>query len=458
MLLKAAKARLTTIAKKIGGQLSQHPNEELRMHPQALDELPFEILEYIFRLACADGGRTACSLSLVSKRIRAISRSTRFESVSLCSGVISQLDGFATAFERACKEAAEQHAPRPCVRHMAIVMAVDIQRYPERQHRVSVWLPPGSSTYHGTYLLAKEYHEELARLFQRMSTADLLSLLLLGCDTTTHPVEYCPMCQPICCPCGFPKLRELSMSRGGILPFVQSTDEGDHGAPEQSSVSQPLYPALKAFYLWLVPDAEVDFEHWATHTPQLETMDISVRCHVRQDIVFLPGLLSVLAKTRFDSSSGMPKSKPLWPELKQVTFAYLAKLFRHQLPADREAYVRFIGELDDFKANVLPATRLMEFAPSYRLRDEPHANAAVSDSVDSWEAARGYAFTYVNWVIRSRGNSGMATPEYGSDFWAPESMLHERQGSHALMDVAKKLWSVFRRDSRDARSGIVWGQ
>ncbi|KAI0334674.1 hypothetical protein GY45DRAFT_1431532 [Cubamyces sp. BRFM 1775] len=456
MIPKAAKAGLAVVTKRLSGLPPRRPDKETRTPSQTLETLPFELLEHIFCLACADGGRTACSLSLVSKHIRAISRSTRFHSVSLRRGVISQLDRFAAAYERACEEAAVQHAPRPCVRHLAVVMVVDIEEYPDKQRRAVVWVPPGSTTYHATYALARAYHEELARLFQRVNTADLQSLMLLGCDPTAHSIEHCAMCRPIECPYGFSELRELTMTRGGVQPFVCATYDGNHGAHSPDSGPRPLYPALKRLYMWLEHDSEMDFEYWAIQTPRLEAMEISVRCPVQQEIKFLPGFLSVLSKTRFNDSLGMPTSEPLWPELKQVTFAYLARLVSSQLEADREAYIRFIRELESFK-DALPHPWLINFTPSYRLQDGDDADVS-SREVDSWETARGYAFMYVNWVIRLRGNPSMATPDYGSEFWESKSMLQTIQGSHVLTGVAKRLRSVFGKDTRDTRNRIFWGQ
>ncbi|KDQ63974.1 hypothetical protein JAAARDRAFT_99488, partial [Jaapia argillacea MUCL 33604] len=44
---------------------------------------PQEIWEYIFKLACVDGGTTGRSLSLVSKDFRVASQSARFHSVAI---------------------------------------------------------------------------------------------------------------------------------------------------------------------------------------------------------------------------------------------------------------------------------------------------------------------------------------------------------------------------------------
>ena len=64
-----------------------------------MDQLPVEILHEIFGYACTDGSRTACSLSLVSRRIHAASRATLFPSVLLIDGSLETLTKFLNRFQ-----------------------------------------------------------------------------------------------------------------------------------------------------------------------------------------------------------------------------------------------------------------------------------------------------------------------------------------------------------------------
>ncbi|KDQ49222.1 hypothetical protein JAAARDRAFT_63800 [Jaapia argillacea MUCL 33604] len=48
-----------------------------------MDDFPAEILQHIFSFACLDGGRTGRTLSLVSRHIRAVSKSTKYQSIAL---------------------------------------------------------------------------------------------------------------------------------------------------------------------------------------------------------------------------------------------------------------------------------------------------------------------------------------------------------------------------------------
>ena len=49
----------------------------------AMERCPLELWEKIFALACTDGGFTGCSLSLVSRRVRALVEPFRYHSISL---------------------------------------------------------------------------------------------------------------------------------------------------------------------------------------------------------------------------------------------------------------------------------------------------------------------------------------------------------------------------------------
>ena len=89
-----------------------------------MHNLATELLEDIFELACTDGGYTGCSLSLVSKHIRALSRLNRFHSISLVSGTAQQLARFLNCFDAECEAARAQNGGRtPLVRHLCIAAA-----------------------------------------------------------------------------------------------------------------------------------------------------------------------------------------------------------------------------------------------------------------------------------------------------------------------------------------------
>lgn len=63
-----------------------------------MDQFPVEVWLEILRFACTDGGKTGCSLSLVSKYIHNISLEVRFQCVAAHIDHISEL---ATAIQKA---------------------------------------------------------------------------------------------------------------------------------------------------------------------------------------------------------------------------------------------------------------------------------------------------------------------------------------------------------------------
>ena len=85
-----------------------------------METLPFELLENIAAFACTDGGRTGCSLSLVSKRFREVARGTRFASVALTSGHPAQLAQFLAAYTAARRDARPEHGATPRIRHLCV--------------------------------------------------------------------------------------------------------------------------------------------------------------------------------------------------------------------------------------------------------------------------------------------------------------------------------------------------
>ncbi|KAI9057410.1 hypothetical protein FKP32DRAFT_1358889 [Trametes sanguinea] len=88
-----------------------------------MHSLPIKLLEPIFVLACTDGGRTGCALSLTSQHIRAASRTTRFRSVSLVSGSVTQVVRFVASYGLACEQNKDE---KPRIRHLCLAAATRV--------------------------------------------------------------------------------------------------------------------------------------------------------------------------------------------------------------------------------------------------------------------------------------------------------------------------------------------
>ncbi len=86
-----------------------------------MDHCPTEILLRIFTLACTDGGRTGCALSLVSHAMRTASEPVRFHTVAL------QSVPHMRHFERLLGDEYELHPPT--VRHLFLFDGGTRQQY-----------------------------------------------------------------------------------------------------------------------------------------------------------------------------------------------------------------------------------------------------------------------------------------------------------------------------------------
>ncbi|TFK51351.1 hypothetical protein OE88DRAFT_1537265 [Heliocybe sulcata] len=87
-----------------------------------IDILPTELLLDIIRLACCDGGPTACSLQLVSRTWKVLTETHKFHSVALAGGP-QQIRSFMGAFE------ASSEASRNNLRHICLTTARTNERY-----------------------------------------------------------------------------------------------------------------------------------------------------------------------------------------------------------------------------------------------------------------------------------------------------------------------------------------
>ena len=278
------KAVLATIIKPL------HARHDLRSGPRRrLEDLPFELLEQIFYLACTDGGRTGCSLSLVSKHIRAASISTRFLSVALqVSGNTYQLDNFLESFGSACIRASVQRAPRPRVHHMCLWLArtpkeasLNARFGKRRWSRYGV--EPLSTEAQESTEARQRLSRAISKLFQQVGTASFRSLAVLGCEHGEQQLVFDSLE-------GFPNLRELAItgfSKSPIACAAQRTRLPDR---------TPLYPVLERLLIAPSYNAEVDFAWLAANAPRLKQIRVMVEQHVQEEIKFLPNLISVLCE------------------------------------------------------------------------------------------------------------------------------------------------------------------
>ncbi|KAI0334670.1 hypothetical protein GY45DRAFT_1318275 [Cubamyces sp. BRFM 1775] len=395
------------------------------VHPTTatLDSLPYELLEHIFRNACTDGGRTGCSLSLVSKRIRILSRSSRFHSVSLLTGTCSQLSCFLETLDRARKEAAAAGEPTPRVRHLCILLTT----------REGNFVPPGPSfqrcptdvkfdreDYDRGDPFSREdraaifaearatYHAEIVRLFARVGTADLETLCAFQ-KTQKSRVIWKDDIPEIVCPDGFLRLRELTFHPVYTMVFVSGADSGPG--------TGPFYPVLERLHMKSDVDTIIDFAWWAANAPALRHLRVACDAPAGDSPKSLPNLLSALYRTPYNLSLS---SASWWRKLRKVQFMYRADFpSDNHFGAGAEATARAAHDalVNGFREAFARVHPLVEFAPDYRLQDvnrdglgERQENRDVYNSPDSYE----HEVVRRDWLSRLAGRGGAYTP----DCWA----------------------------------------
>ncbi len=229
---------------------------QVSIAPHALNEekmeaLPYELLEDIFILAFTDGGRTACSVSLVSRRMRHLSSRYRFHSVALRSRTL-QIASFLATF---ALQRARYRDAGPLLRHLYIAS-------------------PATSSYHwfSRYVHDPDGWPHFGTAFVGHALA---LLALVASELTTLVLVQCPseLLDPIG-RTGFPNLQELTVVGGRELIFAT------HGEAIAVHAPEPLYPHVVRLNL-ISP--VVLFSHWTMHAPHVT--DLRLSGSARQDYI-----------------------------------------------------------------------------------------------------------------------------------------------------------------------------
>ncbi|KAI1791637.1 hypothetical protein LXA43DRAFT_388004 [Ganoderma leucocontextum] len=219
-----------------------------------MDSLPVELISRIAFFACTDGGLTGASLSVVSKRVRDATHSTRFLSISLSSSP-EHFSQFLTTYV-----AQRDRIPEviPHVRHLFLsllpIEGEPLYRFPP--------LHPA--------LILGEYDRYLRHLGELGDTYgatvhSLVQTLAPTLETFTFvrgEWKNVPQLH-----CTFPRLRELTLV-DGAPEFLRI------GEVPQGRV--PLFPMLERLHTTECFYARaVDLRQWAPHAPALTHVRIS---------------------------------------------------------------------------------------------------------------------------------------------------------------------------------------
>ncbi|KAI8982802.1 hypothetical protein BD414DRAFT_381634, partial [Trametes punicea] len=239
-----------------------------------METLPVELLAEIFTLAFTDGGHTACSVSLVNRRLYEACRPFRFQTVAL-DGSTPKVERFLATFEK------ERTELEPSTTLKVRQLYLDASRLYGRIDFASSW-------YHT--LLRNDASEEEGE-FAPQPCDKQPSAVASVLDMVSPHLEMLALHTPIFCSAiesiSFPRLRELTI-RCSALNFTPA--EG----------SAPLYPALKRLHIIEFP---VALHAWGFNAPNLTHLRVSL-CRSISRIENL----ATLQCTSITRRSGRPKS------------------------------------------------------------------------------------------------------------------------------------------------------
>ena len=228
-----------------------------------MDKLAVELLTLISFFACTDGGRTGCSLALVSKRMNYASRPARFYSVSLINSA-TQIEQFLACYEA---ERARAKDMLPRVRHLCVSLfgkgldasnaaSTAMQGPPKSRAEFLAWSQRRAQTWRSAQDNMDEQFNRVIPALMRAVSPDLRSLALMQAQWRSAMVVRCT----------FPCLEELNLVGGdpSFMPF------------EFLPSDRPVYPALKRLHhIFSLVNKDVDFLKWAQHAPNLTHLRVS---------------------------------------------------------------------------------------------------------------------------------------------------------------------------------------
>ncbi|TBU50215.1 hypothetical protein BD309DRAFT_1075755 [Dichomitus squalens] len=261
--------------------------------------LPTELLSMIAFSACTDGGPTGCSLALVSKHIRDVSRPARFYSVSLASSP-EQIECFIGCFK------AERARVAECllrVRHLFLSLFGQANVFDPLRMDAIFNAQNDTERYRHILEMMNQFGDDQDELSERYAPLVATLLELVSPDIQTFVLLQSKFRKLPTSIFRFPQLRELTLL-GGDPKFARFRD-----VPADQD---PLYPSLKRlhhiFVLMLLEHDDVDFVPWAHHAPNVTHLKVS-RLSARPDVTL---------DTLLRAFSRVAEEDVLFPHLKQV--------------------------------------------------------------------------------------------------------------------------------------------
>ncbi|KAI0711044.1 hypothetical protein C8T65DRAFT_647965 [Cerioporus squamosus] len=310
-----------------------------------MESLAPELLHEICSLACTDGGFTGCSLSLVNKHIRDVSRSPRFNSVAIF-GPSRRFAKFLICFnkERATAQV-DAYGYKPVVKHLFIAAQCGKHKEGWRGALDDLAHSMMNSDSPAERFKCEDDIAELIRLVSR----DLRTLCFVYCNEW-HEINNFP---DIECPEGFPELRELYLYEKN--PFV-------------GGARSPIcFPQLTHLHILFSTHGTVEkLNSWAHRAPEVTHLCVRYVTRVTQELTAI-------------SAGGGP--------FKKLSRLYLEP--RGPRAPGHTVYPRFKPKFDSFLAAAVRPTKALPYY-EYRTSREEAAMKEWLDRVGGGTGCWGY--------------------------------------------------------------------
>lgn len=215
--------------------------------------IPTELLHYVFLMACTDGGRTGCSLSLTSKFVRDTSRAARFHSVLILCRHPEALRRFLARIHADREISVTTQSNMPKVRHLYLASG-------RRKCAGDMYIEPSADEE------LQNFRQDVAALIELVAPDLVTFTLVHGGQHWTLELE---LPATIAVKAGFPNLEELTIV-GGDLPFSEpflppADDAGDEVVP---------FPDLTHLHVFRCVGS-YNFRDWSRRAPSLTHVRIS---------------------------------------------------------------------------------------------------------------------------------------------------------------------------------------
>ncbi|KAI0636392.1 hypothetical protein C8Q77DRAFT_1051140 [Trametes polyzona] len=320
-----------------------------------MEKLAVELLTIIFFYACTDGGKTGCSLSLVSRRIQQVSRPARFYTVSLMVSP-TQVEQFLDCLQKERDRSVEM---LPRVRHLCLSLfgkGLDTSRTGSSSApgRATTPSPMGAPTSRLEFLASLQRRTQQWRsgqdsLDEQYGRVVPALIRAIAPDVYTFAFLQAQWRSTSVVRVSFPRLRELTLVGGdpSFLPFAFLPND------------KPVYPALQRLHhilAWVGKD--VDYTQWAVHAPNVTHLRVSrLDYHPRITVETLEQVISDNEPDSFPRlQSVMIQPCPAPPPTARMTAGHIA--FRDFL-----VYLQRLAERARVPVKVLPPLEMPKPVP-----------------------------------------------------------------------------------------------